>query len=752
MIRILRLGTVIALVLASFGVAPVLVAQGTGTLAGTVTDSASGRALEGARIALAGTDLVAITNAAGTYRIVALPAGDYPVFVTAASRLPVHRVVHVDSGATSTVDFRLASGGSTLLPGVVVTATRTPQPTRDVTATVNVLSREAVRTSPARTTDDLLREAPGVELPRTTSTASGAEEIVSIRGADEGRTLVLLDGVPLNDPWGEWIQWNRAPRAQIDHVEILEGGGSSLYGNYAMGGVISLFSAPITRRGYTVSASAGSRSATELSGYATSVAGPLGFSLGADYGSGGGYTTLRRGQRGPIDEASDVVRRNVNGRVEWTPRAGASLFADANYFSDDRALGTPLTQPNHRRIGGLTLGGSIATAGGTLEARVYGQQQRYASRSTVVNATRTAESPALDQSIPSHDVGGSVEWARQLGIFQTLAFGGDFRQMTGRLDETVYQSGGTRGARTSGGSQQVGGVFAQGVLAPGDPLRIELSARFDGWRSYSGSRVDATATPASATSYADKRNTAFAPRVGVRYAVLPTLSMRGSFYQAFRAPTLSEEYRTFYSGANVFVGNPELTPEHLTGYDVGVDWQPIQMLELRATTFWNRYRDLDDFTFAHPGPNPGGITLQRRNLGRATANGAEGEIALRPTDALTIAGTYNYDHAQVTATGAPVNRVPLQRATLRTTYADRDIAEGSVIVRHEGINHALGGFGMSPFTVFDLDARREVLRGAELFVSVENLFDRQYAANRAGPLEYLGLPRTVRGGLTLRSF
>ena len=127
-------------------------------------------------------------------------------------------------------------------------------------------------------------------------------------------------------------------------------------------------------------------------------------------------------------------------------------------------------------------------------------------------------------------------------------------------------------------------------------------------------------------------------------------------------------------------------------------------------------------------------------------------MALRLTDELTLGASYNYDHARVTSTGAPVNRVPLQRASARVTYDSRRIATVDLIYRYEGRNHALGGARLPSLMVFDLDARRELLRGADVFVDIENLFDRDYIVNVAGPLQYIGLPRTIRAGVSLRSF
>ncbi|MGH7489918.1 MAG: TonB-dependent receptor plug domain-containing protein, partial [bacterium] len=285
-------GLLRAIVCAALLIPSLSFAQTVGRVTGTVTDATTGSPLSGVRISASGSDRGAVTDQNGRYQLELPDRLDYTISASLLGKEPARTTVHLTAAASAVADFALKPG-SVLLPDVVVSASRAPESPRDVAATVNVMSHEQVRTNPARTTDDLLREMPGVELPRTSSTASGPEEIVSIRGADEGRTLVLLDNVPLNDPWGEWIQWNRAPRFQLDRAEVLEGGGSSLYGNYAMGGVISLFTQPILSRAYSLMASGGSRGSGDFSLYGSDIRGPLGASLSADYGTGGGYNVLR---------------------------------------------------------------------------------------------------------------------------------------------------------------------------------------------------------------------------------------------------------------------------------------------------------------------------------------------------------------------------------------------------------------------------------------------------------------------------
>src|SRR5205823_10328494 len=115
------------------------------------------------------------------------------VLVTALGYKPLRHDVDVARGQTARLEVSLARG-SLLLSSVVPTATRTPVEANRVASTVNVLTPEQIHTTPARETQDLLREIPGIELPRTSSLVGGSAQIVSIRGVDEGRTAVLFDG------------------------------------------------------------------------------------------------------------------------------------------------------------------------------------------------------------------------------------------------------------------------------------------------------------------------------------------------------------------------------------------------------------------------------------------------------------------------------------------------------------------------------------------------------------------------------
>ena len=135
------------------------------------------------------------------------------------------------------------------LEPVVVTATRTEQRLGETPASVTVLTREDIGRTAAQSLDDLLRQVPGFSLFRRSSSlvSHPTTQGVSLRGigpSGASRALVLLDGIPINDPFGGWVYWDRVPLQSVEQVEVVRGGGASVWGNYALGGVINI----ITRR------------------------------------------------------------------------------------------------------------------------------------------------------------------------------------------------------------------------------------------------------------------------------------------------------------------------------------------------------------------------------------------------------------------------------------------------------------------------------------------------------------------------
>jgi outer membrane receptor protein involved in Fe transport len=730
-------------------VSSVALAQ-TGEIRGVVSGDGGGP-LYGARVSVDRPSRVAVSDQSGRYALRQLPAGDYAVTITALGHQLTRRTVTVAAGSATPLDVRLARG-PLMLSGVVTSATRSPAEASRVAATVNVLGNEEILTSPARETQDLLREIPGVELPRTSSLVGGSAQIVSIRGVDEGRTAVLFDGIPVNDAWGEWVDWGRVPKAQLDRVEVLEGGGSNLYGNGAMGGVISFFSRPIVPRSYQLQVDAGSRDAKHAFAAAgIPLASGVSAMLSGDYLDGGGYRLIAPANAGPVDHASVISSRNANARVEFTPAANLSAFVAGSLFDDNRDLGSELAHTN-RNDKRLTLGADYdAARHGTFTLRGWTgvlTEDQYASSITPA-ASRTTERPTSWQHIPTHDWGASLQWARHDVLhLQTLTAGADVRKMSGAVAEEDYST--TTGVVTanllSGGSQLLTGAFVQGIVAPVDPLRIEIGGRFDRWGNNDGVATDASGT----TTYPNETRQHLSPRVGATYQLLPSLSLRGAVYDAFRAPNLAELYRKFVSGTTTSLPNPQLTPESGKGQELGFDVQPAAWAQLRGTYYSAIYSDLNTFVTIGPGQR------QRQNVQRSRSTGGEAYLALRPARGLLVSGSVNYDHDVIVAdavnpqnVGTYVGRVPQQRQVIRITYGAPIFGALTALWRHEGKNSTFSGAQLDPFTVVDMSYTRDLSWGASAFLSVENVGNVEYQVNLTGTIPSLGLPRTLRAGLRI---
>lgn len=764
-----------------------LPAQQSGDIKGTVTDVRTQGPVMGARVYIRNPERVAITDERGRYTLRGLPAGRYVVSTTAIGRRADSSDVTVSAGSAAAHDVTMQEG-SLLLSSMVVSATRIPVAANKVASNINVLTPEQIRQSPARESQDLLREIPGVELPRTSSLVGGSAQIVSMRGVDEGRTAVLFDGIPINDAWGEWIDWGRVPKNMLDRVEVLAGGTSSLYGNGAMGGVISFFSRPVAPGSVQLQLDGGHRDARH--GY-VSVGLPayrgLTASFSGDYQENGGYILIDSasrgtgfGKRGPIDVASNVIQRNAYGRVTYAPSAKWSAFLTGHLFGDSRRLGTPLTftKRDQRNVDvGFNYG---ALASGQLTVRAWDGRQIENQRASAIRsaALRSAEDSSLTAEIPSHDWGASAQWTRtNIPLLQSFSVGADFRHYQGDFNEVDFNTscpgancGTVSRTVTSGGDQNLSGAFVQAIAAPFTPLTVELSARIDQWSNNNGHSNDAAAGP---TIYADQRKTSFSPRAGVVYQLHPAFALRGAVYKAFRAPNLAELYRKQISATQITVPNPDLKPETAVGREVGFDWQPRSWIQAKGTYYVADYNDFNVPVTLSSSARPavcGTIATcrQRLNVSKSRSEGIEGYVAVRPVLPLFVSAGVSYDDARqqsgVAAGLDPdrkphINRVPSPRQTVRATYTSPMLGEFTAIWRHEGQTTTLGGLALQPFTVVDLNYQREIVRGVRGFISAENIADEKYEVNKAGGgtatnpyLISLGLPRTVRIGLEAYRF
>ena len=647
---------------------------------------------------------------------------------------------------------------------VSVTATRTETPLGETAASVRVLSSETLRATAAATLDDALRQVPGFQLFRRTGgrAANPTAQGVSLRGvgaSGASRALVLADGVPLNDPFGGWVQWGRVPRESVGRVEVLRGGASNLYGSAALGGVVQIVTRRIEERpALALEASYGNARTLDASLFAGARRGRWGASLAAERFHTGGYLLIARDERGAADTPAASRYTSLGATLERELKDGLSVFARGSLFGEARDNGTRL-QRNRTHLRQLVLGAELAgTRAGSFTFRAHASSQVYDQTFSAVSADRESETLTRAQRVPAQAAGASSQWSRSFGARHALVAGFEAREVRGASDELVFTAGRASGRVGAGGRERTFGLFVEDMVRLSAKLLLTAGGRFDRWRNYGALSASAPlAGPVALTRFPDRSETAFSPRASLLYHPAGNFSLYAAGYRAFRAPTLNELYRSFRVGSVLTLADENLRAERLTGGEAGASFSAAgDRFDGRAAFFWlDITRPVANVTV---GETPALITRRRRNLGRTRSNGVELDAEARLAGRWSFAAGYALTNARVvrfpadaSLEGLRVPQVPRHLLTFRIDYNDASRHLFSLQGRASGaqFDDDRNQFRLAPFFALDALASRRLARGADVFVAAENLTGGRYEVGRT-PLRTLGPPPLLRLGLRLR--
>ncbi len=736
------------------------------TIAGRVTDK-RGDAVSGAKVEVKSVNssgsprLAATTNNEGQFTINLSP-GDYKLSVSTTGFRAYEQPLKLD-GSPASVAVNVTLEPAPLADEVTVTAARAPIRLIESTASVSLLNADDVSHAAAQTLDDLLRQVPGFSLFRRTSSvvANPTTQGVSLRGAGASgasRTLVLNDGAPLNDAFGGWVYWDRVPRASVERVEIVRGGSSDLYGSDALSGVINVLTRPPDRGVVSAEASYGERNTADVSFFAGEEWRGFGAAVSGEAYRTDGYFLIAPAQRGLADEEASSRHRAITLRLSQRWGINNTVFARGSLFDEDRRNGTKL-QRNDTATESLAAGTRFRTGDGSnFDFTLFGNQQRFHQSFTAVAANRNSENLTRLQFVPSRDAGLSLNWSRLSFEKHLFVAGVDVRGVRGTSDEIVYVAGRPTTFVSAGGRQRRAGFFAQGIFNLTPRLTLTASGRYDNWRNSSGASVERTlATGAVRPRFFEPRSEeAFSPRLAVAFKASERAVLRAAAYRAFRAPTLNELYRSFRVGDTQTLANERLTAERLTGGEVGATFASTRQINTRITAFWTETTNpISNFTLS---VTPALITRERRNLGRTRSRGLEVESDFDLARHWRI--TAGYLLADATVRRAPQDarleglwlpQVPRHQFTLQTVYSHPKYATAALQFRATGrqFDDDQNRLPLGSFAVIDVTVARPLGRHFEAFVAVQNLLDERFVVGRT-PLETLGMPRMVRGGVRLR--
>lgn len=672
------------------------------------------------------------------------------------------RLTHVWVACLAIVLLPAAHGQEAVSETVVVEADRLPNAESGAPFSIEVVSQEELRRAPQLRLDDILRaQVPGFSLFRRNSsrTANPTTQGVTLRNfgpSGAGRTLVLLDGIPLNDPFAGYVLWSQVPSASVESVLVNLGGGAGLFGNAALAGTIFLLSAPMEGNAGFAEGSIGNAGTYEAALGGTVAHRSFAAAIFAERFSTGGYPVIAPGQRGPVDNNASADSDLFDLRAEWHLSANSSLRLRARHFDDERGNGTVLT---HNETTGDDLSAvftqKFPAQHGELRVGVYGQEREFSSTFSSVNATRDVETPALDQfDVPARAAGGSLVWSMAAGSSHTLTLGTDARWVEGETNELFFWNGTqfTR-LRRAGGEQFFAGLFAEDTWLVCPSVTIVGGLRVDHWELFDGFRhetVRATGQVLTDSKFADRAGEEINGRLGARVKATDTLSLRGAFYSGFRVPTLNELYRPFRVGNDMTNPNPELNPEHLLGGELAAEWQATQAFRLAGTGFLNRMEDaVGNITLS---TGPGGTVRQRQNIDLVLAPGFEATAEWQLIPAVKLRASYLFTHPTIERAADPTLEGKLLAQTPENVFTAglewTPTAKWGVTTQFRYSDRQFeddqNSRVLAPFTTFDAALRYQFSEQGAASIRVENLFDTQIETGKsADGLISIGAPRLV---------
>ncbi len=630
----------------------------------------------------------------------------------------------------------LADPPSYSLGDVTITATRVRQPISTAPADVTVITSAEIRASGAQTIAGAIKNVASLSI--TSYGANTPDATVSIRGSTSSQVLVLVNGVPMNDPLTGSVDLSTIPIANVERIEIVSAGASALYGTAAIGGVINIITKGSTKPSLSASIENGSYI-------------PSPYQSGSGTGevtSGPDYSSLVDSQRASLSasgsigslglRASGSFVRARNGYLYLDPNGQTRELQNADLLGGDGSLG--LTFPllsgtlsadayvlyHASGVPGIPGTPSEPFPYLTPEAHetqsVYRGVLRYStphlgsdllSLDLTAYATQ-AEVTYVDPSSATNDdhkdsvVGAQVQQNASLSDLLTLVYGGSFA-----YEQAVDTEAGTPHRLTAG-------AFIEPMLSIGR-LSLYPAVRYDYYSDYA---------PGSLSFI-----------LGAFYEVGPKLALKANLSRSYRAP----DFNDLYYQSPYFVGNPGLSPETAWNADLGVQLHagPLSY----ALSGFARYAQ-DQIVDLPEANNP--FVYQALNYGLALFPGVdqEAKLALGKRLRLDVGYTFLYSFALfgglTLKNDVRVPMTPVHTVTARLAYAGGPLS-ASLAARYESLQYldTTATSSLPGFVVVDAIVRYAVNRQCTIYLAADNLLDAQYQVVAGYPMP----PTLIKAGV-----
>ena len=568
---------------------------------------------------------------------------------------------------------------------IVVTASGFEQPRSETGQAIDIVDRERLDQLQSATIGDALQTVPGVAV--ATRGGLGGQTSAFLRGGNSSQTLVLIDGVRINDLTSPNGAFDFGPlmTGNIGQVEVLRGPNSIIWGSQAIGGVVNIQSlAPTDGFEGRFGAEYGAADTKRMNANMAGTSGLFEGSFGGSYVDAQGISALAGGtERDGFENVAGNGRLKVNISDAFNlDFRGYYNRATVEYDSAFGIGANALPVTRNRQFVGY-IGANFVALDGRMQNRMA---------YTRTDIRRLGTDPVLF-SFNNFIVRGSIDRAEYHTAFDV----NDALTLTAGLEyERSFASTSFEGAAADVARNHVTSGFSQIIVHPLAGLTVTGGVRHDQYNDYGGQTTLGG-------------NIAFTPNDG-------RTMLRATYGEGFRAPTLSEGQPPY--------GNPDLRPETARNFDLGFEQQILDgKARFFATYFNRRSTDLIAFSFA---------TFQSENIDRVKSTGVEAGFNLNPTDRLDIRASYTLVDAVNRSAGANFgNRLALRPQHSGSLTVDWQTPIGlsvgsSVLLIGDSFDDASNSVALDGYALVGLRASLPINDRLELYGRVDNIFDVQY--------------------------
>ncbi|MCB2194845.1 MAG: TonB-dependent receptor [Bacteroidetes bacterium] len=641
---------------------PVMYSQAQQNITGKIFDTKTNETIPYATITLDNKGTA--SDESGIFTLKNIPEGKYTIKISCVGYQNLTQEIVVNKQSDNYFEFFLASK-TYLSEEVIVTATKTENYIQDIPVRVNLVSSRQIESLPAQTTDELLNFVPGVNVSRSFGIFSHHANVTmrGLNGQEQGRVLVMIDGVPTNKSDGGSVNWNMLNSDQIERIEVVKGPGSSLYGGNAMGGAINIITKkPNESLQGKVSADYGTYNTMRGQLFLSGKVNPdsdkgLYWNLSSYYRQSDGYISASEADQlaNPYIVESDLQEWEASAKLGYDINKNNNIELSVLYYDDDRATGEKVYQPE----------------GNNREHDTYHIRANYSGSKNKLNWK-------VNIFYLNEDYKRISEWIKDdytfykvlsnrvdLGALSTLSYNLEKQIITGGIDlkqgsvdarDEYYTS--TDIVYNRGKMNTLGLFIQDEVRLFNDQLKIVAGLRYDYANFFDGGFEieDPTSETTFMINYHDEDLnedswSALSPKVSVQYEFTNDYRIYANYARGFRPAVLDDMCRSGRIRGGFKVSDPGLQPEYLNNFEVGADARFFDRLRTSVSAYYSLGNDFmyyvntgDSIEFSY-GPRP---IIKASNISQVEIYGTEIEINYWLNENIIINANYAYAHSQVT--------------------------------------------------------------------------------------------------------